>query len=130
MEPIRSLMEPTPPLVNGSKTVQGYLFLFKQAAELGLSLILSGILIAVFLGIVDTPGARRAFDEASLANQKLEAHSESTDRFQKDLLEGLRRQRCMTAVSNLPVAAETIASAALSNDPCAWLEYSMRKGKP
>jgi hypothetical protein len=89
--------------------------------DVGVPVVLSGILIAVVLGWVDSPLTRIAHIEVLV-----QQHAQQSDTFQRDLLEGLRRQRCLAGLTNILSQPELIAAAALAENPCTWLEHFAR----
>jgi hypothetical protein len=94
--------------------------------DVGVPVVLSGILIAVVLGWVDSPLTRIGHLEVLI-----QQHVSQTDMFQRDLLEGLRRQRCLMGLTSVLTQKELIAATALAENPCTWLEHFMRAtGRP
>jgi hypothetical protein len=87
--------------------------------EVGLPVVLSGLFIALVLGWIGTPLARLSVMEAILLE-----HAKGNEEFQKSLLDGLRKQRCMTAIVNLEGEAGALAAAAA--EPCVYLENLRR----
>lgn len=91
--------------------------------DVGLPVVLSGVLVAVILGWVSSP-----LSEIGRVKALLESHVASQEDFQRKLLDGIRNQRCLTAVTALTYNAEIVAAAALSSEPCVYLE-NMPRGK-
>lgn len=93
--------------------------------DVGVPVVLTGVFVAAVLGWVDTP-----LNRIPSIERLLQEHALSNDKFQGELVEGLRKQRCMTAVTNLSASADVIASAALAQDPCVYLEniVTIRRG--
>ena len=133
MDPVRGAVEPKdayardsfqPPHINGNwqppVLVRTVVWLVK---DVGVPVVLTGVFVAAVLGWVDTPLNRIAHIERTLVD-----HASTAEKFNGELTDGLRKQRCMTAVTNLTASAETIATAALAQDPCVYLEHTMRRG--
>lgn len=98
--------------------------------DLGVSVTALIVVTAVLLGWVDSPLMRlRDIDSRTLTqSEALGRHTDATLTFQLALLESLRKQRCMTALSGMVMSSDTLTKAALAADPCVFLENLPRRG--